>query len=137
MGLADLAMHPDLMTELTQFEDAGYPLTCAIYPPVKTKNAAGQEVRTFTAVLSGHSAIKCRKTPLIEERPASTEWRQTSGFEREVGDYQISCAGYYPAITAKMQVQCDGVRYEISGVEHDANHLHTRLRAFLLEPFNA
>jgi hypothetical protein len=137
MGLVDQLAHPDLMTELTLYEDVGYPLTCTVYQCTKTTNAAQQEVRAFTTVLASHVDLRCRKTPLVEERPTANEYRMQGEFEKQVADYQCSLAGYYPLITTEMQLQCDGTRYEIVGVEQDANHLHTRLRLLSMSPLNA
>jgi hypothetical protein len=124
-------MHPGFMSKLPA---AWFPSVLTAYSPTKTTVAGGQETRTFTVAI--YTNVACRKSPNVQMRPANTEYRKGEGdFVREVSEWHVVCKSYCPLITPECQVDIDGSRYDVLGVEHDGNNTVTRLHVSDSKPF--
>jgi hypothetical protein len=69
--------------------------------------------------------IKIRPTDKLEHR---------TQIDRARAERHVMMRGYYPAIIVSMYCHVDGVDYLIVGVNHDSNHIVTRLHLELVTP---
>lgn len=77
--------------------------------------------------LADHVSIKSRLGPLVIDRP-SVEVSRMEGQEVRYKDLHLLLKGYYPLVYKTMYAVVDGYRYYVDNVQHDGNHLTTRLR---------
>jgi hypothetical protein len=77
--------------------------------------------------------IQCRKTPLILQRPATGEEVVDFVTMVDVTQEMVALKGYYPQIDEVDRFLIDGVNWDIKTVEHDGNHVYTRLRLEVVE----
>lgn len=106
-----------------------YASTLAISRATTTQDPrTGQTVETW-AIVSGYESIPAAVAPATlasvsvqtTDRPEGT-W--------STNKWQVSLAGYYPAIrVTDRAILDDGKTYDIVGVESDSHHQMTRLQA--------
>jgi hypothetical protein len=109
--------HPRFLAKLPDV----YPYKAAIQQATASGTSFGTSVNTW-ATVSGLGLIDCRVAPVQAQEtraPMLTELITT---------HQINLRGYYPQIQETMRALVDGAGWDIQGVEHDGNHITTRLR---------
>jgi hypothetical protein len=107
-----------------------FPLDCDIQQPTPTTNADGS-VTTGYSNVTGLTGLKCRKSAIVQQRPQPMEGRGPYYTEFS-SDFKVIMRGYFPAILKSYKALIDGDLYNITGIEHDANHIMTRLRVELV-----
>lgn len=96
-----------------------FPDTGTVQTLTGTRAATGQTIPDPTN-LAGHVNLACRLSPFREnEMPGLVTVTANAWYAR--------LPGYYPAITAAMQFVVSGAAYDIRAVEHDSEHVITRL----------
>ena len=115
-------IHPRMLGRLTPL---AYATTCTIQTWTETRATNGAIIRT-PVNLADHVNLPCRLSPAGgTETPSPAQIYLKSLFT-------ISLAGYYPAITEKMQAVVDGSNYDITAVDNDGQSRQTRLSAKLV-----
>ncbi len=113
-----------------------YPSLGTFYRATESTAADGQEISTFAAIDSAHSDLGCRLSPFILIRPIGQE-RFTDSGKMQDAQFQVNFNVYVGDASDEWKVLVDSVLYEILAVEHDGNHLTTRLAVGKIIPFNA
>lgn len=110
-------VHPQMMQSLYQHF---FPQSAALQRPTKSRNAAGEEVITFSTP-EGRSGIPCRVSPAkgSERRRASQKYVEAT--------HTVLLQGQIHDLTEEWQVVVDGMVYDIQAVELDAEGVMTSL----------
>jgi hypothetical protein len=116
-------IHPQMLDRLPQF----YPSEATIEEPTETRDSFGSTSSTW-ATLASHSAIPCRVAPLTVQTPTFSNEAKLEDLSYLTTTHHIALRGYFPLITPLMRAMVDGVAWDIKGVEHDGQHVTTRLR---------
>lgn len=99
-------VHPGRAGALSAF----YPSRATVFKRTTSKAPSGRVVEHFTDPL--HSDVECALAPRTTgPTPAGSEIK----YRRATHKLQLN--GYYPTVTKRMQVEVDGVRFKIDGVE--------------------
>lgn len=109
--------------------------TITAFPQVATfqSDVGAQDVNTSEFVhtytdITGLTDIPCRIGPLVIDRP-SAEISRLETTEVRYKDLHMLLRGYFPAVNKTMYVVIDSTyRYRVDNVQHDGNHITTRLR---------
>jgi hypothetical protein len=121
-----------LIDSMLKLVDGFYKSVGAVQTGSNTK--VGAQVTSNWTNVAGLEAVPCRVAPLIEDRPASREDRREYATVGRT-ELHIALRGYYPTINSSgHRFLVDGVRYNITAVEHDGNKKRTRLRVELVKP---
>lgn len=97
-----------------------YPSLCTIGERSTAQDDYGQEIGMVTPI-GGLIDLACRIAPRgsAETRSAQQIYATST--------HHVALNGYYPAIAPHHVATVDGVDYDIEGVEHDGQHIATRL----------
>lgn len=120
--MASRLIHPRLMQTL---ERDFFAQACTIRQPVKSSNAIGGEVRSFSD-LPGHNGLACHVAP------AQGGERRTEQQVYLDATHVIMLSAAYPKITEEMQAVVDGVTYDILLATLDSQKVLTELVARLV-----
>lgn len=77
--------------------------------------------------------VPCSMAPLNEANPTDDEKRSPTiqgSFDKRV----VKLSGYFPQIVERHIAIVDGVTWQIRGVEHDSQHVSTRLKVEIIRP---
>ncbi len=109
-------IHPGMLAGLEKF----YPQQATIQSRTDTTNAIGELVPAWADV-AGLTGLAARRSPA-----GGRESKQAHEVYTRATDI-VALAGYYPTITTAMQCVISGETLDILLVEHDAQHITTRL----------
>jgi hypothetical protein len=104
----------------------------SVYTKGTTTLPSGQRDPNATPVLlASHGDLECRVGPMIDIRPTDKIERREK-VERSRIERHVMMRGYYPLILVDMLFVVDSITYRIVGVNHDSNHILTRLHVELI-----
>ena len=102
-------VHPALLTSLPDhFHDL-----CTVQRATETRGTDGSVIANWPN-LAGHVNLICIVAPVSAHEQRRDKDTIT------IGTHKCMLAGYYPAITEKMQLVAGGTTYGIVGVWHDS-----------------
>jgi Ca2+/Na+ antiporter len=102
-------VHPALLSSLPDhFHD-----TCTVQEATETRGSNG-------AVLSAWGNLAAHVNLVCIVAPVSAHEQHRAKDTITIGTHKAMLAGYYPAITEKMQLVAGGATYDIVGVWHDS-----------------
>ena len=110
-------IHPRMMSSLTR---DFFTQSCALKEPLKSRNAAGEELRTYAA-RQGCEAIPCRVGS------AGGGKRRGDLYAYLDATHRIVLAGLFPFVTEEWVAEVNGQEYEILLVAGDGEGVMTRL----------
>ncbi len=119
-------IHPGMLAALSAF----YPSTVTIQGATIARDTFGAETKSWADVTL-LTALPC--IIAVPSSIAIQAMRQAEKTEITV-THQIDLKGYYPTVTTAHRVTDGGVYFEIQAVEHDSQHISTRLMVRRLEP---
>jgi hypothetical protein len=102
-----------------------FPQRCALKEPIKTPDAAGEELRTY-ALHQGCEAIPCRVGP------AGGGERRTDRYAYLDATHRIVLSGMFPFVTEQWIAEVNGQAYEILLVTGDGEGAMTRLETRII-----
>lgn len=121
--LIDPRMLPHIQTH--------WPSRCTIQAITYGVSQSNQRIPTGTSDILVD--VPCSMAPLSEANPTDDERRSPNiqgSFDRRV----VKLSGYFPQIKEQNTAIVDGETWQIRGVEHDSQHLTTRLKVEIIRP---
>lgn len=127
MALPLPTVHPRLLDTMWRF----FPHRVDILRRESTLDEYGQEVDDWQALLTDLPAR------VVTNGPGTGAGGWSGEVNAPTGTYDVDgrtavLAGYYPNITTAMEMQLGNEVYQIEAIEHDAEHVTTRLRSRLV-----
>lgn len=123
-------LHPRMLERLGR--SGFYPSVCTLRDAAAQAGGYGVSAPAPDAV-PGLQSIPCAIAPAVTEMPTGARENRREALTVTGNAFTVELAGYYPAITSKMQAEVDGVAYNILGEpEHDSLRSVTRLRVELV-----
>jgi head-tail adaptor len=122
-------IHPAMLTELAR---NFYPESITIQSATITQDNAGQEVKAWANV-AGIIAVAGIVAAITLGSPKSQTILQDDKTLIQA-THQIDFPAYYPAITTNMRATEGAGYYRILAVEHDSQHMSTRLLCVAMSP---
>lgn len=102
-----------------------YPSSVTMQTRTDTRDSYGQPIPSWANVVA-LTSLPCRIAAIsADEQPGPNKTLVTA-------THSINLAGYYSTITVLMRAVVSAVNYDIIAVEHDSEHVTTRLRVKLV-----
>lgn len=125
---------PLLSPAFSQALRVHYPSRCSIQLVASGDTPSGQLATSGGELVAGHVHIPCALGAFDNARPSDNERRDARVLE-EFTRRACKLHGYYPAIVPRqMRAIVDGETYTIRGIEHDSQHVSTRLSLEVIDP---